>query len=122
MRILMFGRGTIAALYGWAFEKAGHHVDFYVRPGRTAQLGTEVDLDIRDGRRKGAEVAERWQISTIEELAAGHDYDLVLVSVNPDQLDGAVEFLRTRLGGATALMFGNVWEDPAAVVSPLPAD
>ncbi|HUQ61164.1 ketopantoate reductase family protein [Lentzea sp.] len=122
MKILMFGRGTIAALYGWAFEKAGHEVDFYVRPGRAAQFGPEISLEIRDGRKKGAAVAERWPVTLREELDAGHDYDLILLSVNPGQLDAAVEFLGTRVGGATVLMFGNMFEDPAAVVSALPAD
>ncbi len=37
-------------LYGWALEKAGNQVDFYVRPGRAAQYGPEVDLRIQDGR------------------------------------------------------------------------
>ncbi len=122
MKILMFGRGSIATLYGWALEKAGHRVEFYVRPGRAAQHSPAVDLDVRDGRNKGAAVVERWPITMREELDAGHDYDLIVLSVNHDQLDGAIEFLSTRVGGATVLMFGNVWADPAAVVSALPAD
>ncbi|ANZ43481.1 ketopantoate reductase [Lentzea guizhouensis] len=119
MRILMFGRGTIATLYGWAFAKAGHEVEFYVRPGRSAQLPPAVDLRIRDGRKRGAAVTERWPTTLREDVDA--DYDLVVLSVNHDQLDDAVEFLSTRVGGATVLMFGNVWADPAAVVSALPA-
>ncbi|SDG61247.1 2-dehydropantoate 2-reductase [Lentzea fradiae] len=122
MKILMFGRGMIASVYGWAFEKAGHQVEFYVRPGRAAQHGPEIELSIRDGREKGAEVSERWPVTLREELAPGHDFDLVLVSVNPDQLAGAVEFLTGRVGTATVLVFGNVWADPAEVVSSLPAD
>ena len=31
MKILMFGRGVISTQYGWAFEKAGHTVEFYRR-------------------------------------------------------------------------------------------
>ncbi|MFD4640160.1 ketopantoate reductase family protein [Lentzea sp. NPDC058436] len=120
MRILMFGRGTIATLYGWAFERAGHQVEFYVRPGRAAQLPPEIDLRIRDGRARGAEVAERWPVTMREDLDG--TYDLIVLSVNHDQLDGAVEVLRGHVGDATVLMFGNVWEDPAAVVSALPAD
>jgi len=33
-------------LYGWALEKAGHDVEFYVRPGRVAQYGPTVKLEI----------------------------------------------------------------------------
>jgi 2-dehydropantoate 2-reductase len=123
MKVLMFGRGTIATLYGWALEKAGHQVEFYVRPGRAATLGSTVDLQIRDGRvRRGAPVAQRWPVTLREDLDAGHDYDLIVLSVNHDQLDDAIGFLGSRVGDATVLMFGNVWAEPSAVVSPLPGD
>ncbi|SEQ93056.1 ketopantoate reductase family protein [Lentzea albida] len=120
MRILIFGRGAIATFYGWAFAEAGHQVEFYVRPGRAAQLPPEVDLRIRDGRARGAEVDERWPVTLREDLDG--EYDLIVLSVNHDQLDGAVEVLAPHVGDATVLVFGNVWADPAAVVSPLPAD
>lgn len=116
----MFGRGTIATLYGWAFAEAGHEVEFYVRPGRAARYGPAVDLRIRDGRRKGAEVSQRWPVTLREDV--GHGYDLVLLSVNPGQLPEAAEFLSDRVGDATVLVFGNVWADPADVVSALPRD
>ncbi|WP_378272943.1 ketopantoate reductase family protein [Amycolatopsis jiangsuensis] len=119
----MFGRGTIATLYGWALEKAGHEVEFYVRPGRAATLGSLVDLQIRDGRaRRGAAVVQHWPITLREELTARHDYDLIVLSVNHDQLDNAIGFLSPRVGDATVLMFGNVWAEPSAVVSRLPGD
>jgi 2-dehydropantoate 2-reductase len=123
VKILMFGRGTIATLYGWALTRAGHRVEFYVRPGRAAQYGPEVELDIRDGRtRRGAPVREPWPITMREDLPADHDYDLIVLSVNHDQLADAVDFLSTRVGNATVLVFNNVWADPAAAVSALPAD
>ena len=40
------GRGVIAVAYGWALERAGHEVEFYVRPGRSAQYGGTIDLDL----------------------------------------------------------------------------
>ena len=64
MNILLFGRGVIATLYGWAFKKAGHNVTFYVRPGRSAEYGSALRLDILDARR-GAQrkhVDEDWRI------------------------------------------------------------
>ncbi|WP_328617315.1 ketopantoate reductase [Amycolatopsis sp. NBC_00355] len=123
MKILMFGRGTIATLYGWALAGSGHQVEFYVRPGRAAEYGPEVELDIRDGRTgRGVPVRRRWPVTLREDLDAGHDYDLIFLSVNHDQLDAAVGFLSTRAGAATVLVFNNVWVDPAAAVSALPAD
>lgn len=119
----MFGRGTIATLYGWALTGSGHQVEFYVRPGRAAEYGPEVELDIRDGRTgRGVPVRHRWPITLREDLDAGHDYDLILLSVNHDQLDAAVEFLSTRVGSATVLVFNNIWADPTAAVSALPAE
>lgn len=124
MKILLFGRGTIATLYGWALEKAGNEVEFYVRPGRAATFGPSVDLEIRDGRseRGGRPVDEKWPIVLREDLDAGHDYDLIILSVNHDQLAEATAFLGTRIGNATVLVFNNVWDDPAAAVSALPAE
>jgi 2-dehydropantoate 2-reductase len=124
MKVLLFGRGTIATLYGWALEKAGNQVEFYVRPGRTATYGPTVDLEIRDGRsaRGGRPVSEKWPIVLREDLDADHDYDLIILSVNHDQLAEAIAFLGTRIGNATVLVFSNVWVDPAVAVSALPAE
>lgn len=50
MRILMFGRGVIATIYGLALQGAGHDVEFYVRPGRATEYGDEVRTDLLDAR------------------------------------------------------------------------
>ncbi|MEP6988825.1 MAG: 2-dehydropantoate 2-reductase N-terminal domain-containing protein [Chloroflexota bacterium] len=121
MKILMIGRGVIATLYARAFEKAGNSVTFYVRPGRAAQYGPFVNLEIRDGRVNSKILThEKWPISMREELNADHDYDLIFVSVNHNQLDEVVSFLSTRVSKATVLIFNNVWVDPQTAVSALP--
>lgn len=125
MKILMFGRGVISTLYGWALDKAGNDVDFYVRPGRAAAFGPSVDLDMRDGRTKalkGTPVTGLWPVTLREDLEADHDYDLIVVSVNHDQLETVTDFLSTRVGNATVLIFNNVWAEPAAAVKSLPRD
>ncbi|WP_436326928.1 ketopantoate reductase family protein [Brevibacterium sp. FAM 27836] len=124
MKILMFGRGVIATQYGWALEQAGHDVDFYVRPGRISDFGPHVDLEIRDGRerRRNRQVRQRWAITMREELGPDHDYDLIILSVNHDQLAGAVEFLAPRLGDATVLVFNNIWVEPMEAVAGFPKD
>ena len=50
MRILMFGRGPVATIYGWALQQAGHEIEFYVRPGRAATYGEAIDIDLLDAR------------------------------------------------------------------------
>lgn len=52
MKILTFGRGGISTQYAWTFEKAGHTIEFYVRPGRKAEYGPTVFLNIYDARKK----------------------------------------------------------------------
>ena len=124
MRILMFGRGVIATIYGRVLSAAGHEVEFYVRPGRAAAYGDEVQLDWIDGRRKpiGRRVRESFPTELREALDPEDAFDLVVLSVGHHRLAEAAQFLAPRVGSATVLVFGNVWEEPAAAVAPLPAD
>ncbi|NOU65509.1 ketopantoate reductase [Paenibacillus sp. LMG 31461] len=124
MKILMFGRGVISAQYGWAFEKAGHEVEFYVRPGRKDQFGPFIDLDILDGRTsfKGVPVKERWPIQMREELSPNHDYDLIVLSVNHNQFEDVVKVIGPYVGKATILLFNNVWQDLPIFVEGLPME
>ncbi len=123
MKILMFGRGVISVLYGWALEKAGHTVEFYVRPGRAAQYGSTVALKIIDARKSliGKQVQESWPIRMREDLPADHDYDLIIVSVQHYHFDEAAAFLGPRTGKATVLVFNNFWTEPKQATSPFPA-
>ncbi|MET0132739.1 MAG: 2-dehydropantoate 2-reductase N-terminal domain-containing protein [Kibdelosporangium sp.] len=124
MKILMFGRGVIATVYGWALERAGHHVEFYVRPGRAAVYGEAIDLDLLDARRRvwGRRVVQKWPVRYREELAPDHDFDLIVLSVQHYQLAEAASFLAPRVGKATVLVFGNIWTEPLAAIGDLPLD
>ncbi len=122
MKILFFGRGVIGTQYAWAFENAGHTVEFYVREGRKAQYGSHVNLEIWDARRsrKDRLVKEKWPIVTHEEIKENHDYDLIFMSVNPEQVSSVVKYLAPRVGNATVLFFNNFWRDPQSAVQPIP--
>ncbi|GAA1647595.1 2-dehydropantoate 2-reductase N-terminal domain-containing protein [Nonomuraea maheshkhaliensis] len=124
MKILMFGRGVIATVYGWALEQAGHEVEFYVRPGRAATYGDAVDLDLTDLRRRvwGRRVVEKWPVRYREELEPEHDFDLIVLSVPHHRLPEATAFLSPRAGRATVLVFGNLWTEPSAAIGALPID
>lgn len=110
-------------LYGWALEKAGHTVEFYVRPGRASQYGSAVALKIIDARKSltGKQVQESWPIRIREDLSADQDYDLIIVSVQHYHFDEAAAFLGPRTGNATVLMFNNFWTEPQQATSPFPA-
>ena len=124
MRILMFGRGVIATIYGRVLHEAGHDVEFYVRPGRAAEYGPDVQLDWIDGRRKplGRRVRETHSTVLRETLEPDDGFDLVILSVGHHRLAEAAAFLAPRLGSATVLVFGNIWEEPLAAVAPLPPE
>ena len=124
MRILMFGRGVIATIYGRAFQAAGHDVEFYVRPGRAAEYGETVGLDWIDARRTpfGRRIRETFATPLREALDPADDYDLIVLSVGHHRLTEAAELLAPRLGSATVLVFGNLWDEPLAAVAPLPPD
>jgi 2-dehydropantoate 2-reductase len=123
VKILMFGRGVIAVAYGWALERAGHEVEFYVRPGRAAEYGPAIDLELLDARRRlrGRRVVETWPVRYRESLEADHDFDLIVVSVQHYSFAEAVSFLAPRVGRATVLVFNNLLVEPAAAVDALPA-
>ncbi|MGW5718478.1 ketopantoate reductase family protein [Amycolatopsis sp. NPDC003865] len=124
MKILMFGRGVIATVHGWALERAGHDVEFYVRPGRASAYGEATDLDLLDARKRvwGRRVVQAWPVRYREQLAPGHDFDLIVLSVPHHRLAEAAAFLAPRVGEATVLVFGNIWAEPPAAIGALPLD
>ena len=124
MRILMFGRGVISTIYGRVLHAAGHDVEFYVRPGRAQDYGEQVTMDWVDGRRKplGRRVRESFPVTMRESFGPDDGFDLVILSVGHHRLAEAAAFLTPRVGAATVLVFGNLWDEPLAAVAPLPAD
>lgn len=123
MKVLMFGRGAIATIYGWALEQAGHNVQFLVRPGRAAEYGNTVELDLLDARHRpwGERIVRSWPLRFHEELESDHDFDLIILSVSHHRLSAAAQFLAPRAGNATVVVFGSVWAEPMEAFAPLDA-
>lgn len=123
MKILMFGRGVISTQYGWALEKAGNEIEFYVRPGRSSEYGPIVTLDILDGRKnaKGDQVIEQWPVTMRETFDENHPYDLIIISVNHYQLEEVAKLIGPHIGKATVLIFNNFWSDPKTIERYLPS-
>ncbi|MBM7567892.1 ketopantoate reductase family protein [Paenibacillus sacheonensis] len=117
MKILFFGRGVISTQYAWAFEQAGHTVDFYVRKGRKETFGSSIKLEMWDARKGKKLIKESWNIKLHEEILP--NYDLIIVSVNTEQLPGAAQFLSTAAGNAPILIFNNIWQDLKSSIAPL---
>ncbi|WP_405107976.1 2-dehydropantoate 2-reductase N-terminal domain-containing protein [Paenibacillus sp. FSL K6-1217] len=120
MRILFFGRGVISTQYAWAFEQAGHTVEFYVRPGRKEAFGSSIELEMWDARRGKQLIQESWNVKLHEEIRP--NYDLIIVSVNTEQLPAATQLLSTTAGSTPVLIFNNLWQDLKSSISPLSMD
>ena len=118
MKVLMIGRGVISTQYGWALEQAGNNVTFYVRPRRTNDYGNIVNLKILDGRKnkKGDSINKSWKIKMIEELPPNHDFDLIIISVNHNQLSSIINLVESRVNNATVLMFNNIFDEPLHLI------
>lgn len=114
MNILMFGRGVITTLYAWALEKEGHHIEFYVKPGRISEYGDTVSLNVFDSRKKGgaALVTEHWKIRMREDFPTDHDYDLIIVSVQHYHFKSVIDFLAGKTGKAIILVLNSFWTEP----------
>ncbi|GAA0136939.1 2-dehydropantoate 2-reductase N-terminal domain-containing protein [Paenibacillus sp. YSY-4.3] len=117
MRILFFGRGVISTQYAWAFKKAGHTVEFYVRKGRKETFGSHIELELWDARKGKQLIKESWNVKLHEEISP--NYDLIIASVNTEQLPKAAELLSTAAGNTPILIFNNVWQDLKSSISPL---
>lgn len=118
MRILFFGRGLISTQYAWALEQAGHTVEFYVRKGRKETFGSRIDLEMWDARKGKKLIKESWSIKLHEEILP--HYDLIIVSVNTEQLPEAAQLLSAAAGNTPILIFNNLWQDLKSSIAPLP--
>lgn len=117
MRILFFGRGLISTQYAWAFEQAGHIVEFYVRKGRKETFGSSIELEMWDARKGKKFIKESWNVKLHEEILP--KYDLIIASVNTEQLPEAAQFLATAAGHTPILIFNNIWQDLKSSIAPL---
>lgn len=120
----MLGRGVIASVYGQAFEQAGHDVVHHVRPGRTAEYREPLAMDVLDGRRGpvGRRTCTTYRPRLRETSEPDDGVDLVVLSVGHHQLQEAAAFLAPRIGDATVVVLGNVWDELATAVAPIPVE
>ncbi|GKU24459.1 ketopantoate reductase [Clostridium folliculivorans] len=124
MKILMIGRGVISTQYGWALEQAGNDITFYVRPGRIKQYGDVVNMKILDGRknRKGDLVKKAWKIKMIEKISSNHDFDLIMISVNHNQLSNIINLVESLVNNSTVLIFNNIIDEPLNSIGSIPKE
>ncbi|NRG28324.1 ketopantoate reductase family protein [Bacillus circulans] len=80
-----------------------------------------LNLQLDDRRkRKSKKINVSWETNLIYEIPQNHNYDLIFVSVNIEQISSVVKALNNKVNNATVLFFNNFWEDPIKQTEILP--
>ncbi len=103
MRILIYGAGVIGTLYGAKLRDAGHEVVALAR-GKRLQDIARCGLAIHEVVTGAGQAIP---VRSINALAPNDPYDLVVVPVRRDHLDGVLDALAKSRGTPTILFFGN---------------
>ena len=118
MNILIYGAGVIGTLYGAKFRDAGHRVTVLARGARLADIrrfGLMLE-NIVTG------TCTTTQTDTVERLAPGDQYDLALITVRRDQLEGVMPELKANRGIANMLFMLNNPLESASIARALGED
>ena len=113
MNILIIGLGVIGTTYGYLFQKAGHTVEHYLRPGSPKAGIRQLKVDLLDGRKdsKGTAKTDVYQVNP----CSGKQYDFIFVSVPSGGIAGVVQSLDAEGISGTILLCCGIWEDRVCV-------
>lgn len=91
MNILIIGLGVIGTTYGYLFQKAGHTVEHYLRPGSPKADIRQLRVELLDGRidSKGTAKTDVYQVNPCSQKK----YDFIFVSVPSGGIAGVVQSL-----------------------------
>jgi 2-dehydropantoate 2-reductase len=103
VKIVILGSGLQGTLYGVRLASAGHAVTLIARGRRATELRTHGA--IIEHALTGEQV--QMALPVVEELQAGQDADLCLVTVRREQLDGALPALAGARGVARIIFMVN---------------
>ena len=123
MKFLVLGAGVIGTTYAWQLSKAGHEVTLLVRSGNRERIEREgIRIRCKDERQKPVATTEvTFQPMVVDELRPEAGYDLIMVSVRAQQLDGILPQLTAGAGQSDVLFFGNNWWGDERIRQYLPA-
>jgi 2-dehydropantoate 2-reductase len=111
----VFGAGVIGSVYAGKLLHAGHDMVLLARGPRLADLRSHglILADAESGNRTVQPVA------AVSELAPDDHFDLVLVPVRAEQLEGALPVLAGMKDGSGVVFFGNTGNRAAELVAAL---
>jgi 2-dehydropantoate 2-reductase len=123
MKILIVGVGAIGASYGYVLAKAGIEVTHFVRPGTQARFKAGIALEMRDGR-KGhqKEYRAKYVLTCTEAISPEDNYDLIIVSVTPSEVEPALQQLVPVAKNTRFLIFGANWDGIEVIERYLPPE
>ena len=109
MNILIIGLGVIGTTYGYLFQKAGHTVEHYFRPGSPKAGIRQLKVELLDGRidSKGTAKTDVYQVNPCSQKK----YDFIFVSVPSGGIAGVVQSLDAEGISGTILLCCGIWED-----------
>jgi len=116
VRICVLGLGAIGTTYGYAFQKAGHQVEHWVRESKRDSAPRHLAVDVLDGRhnKKGEKRSGTYDVTLAE---PGTNYDFILLSVAQGKLADAINTLRAHSISGTLILFCNFWDEPDAIAA-----
>ncbi len=117
MRILVLGAGVIGSVYASKLLQVGHEVVLVARGSRLAELRSHglMLADAESGNRTAQPV------EVVSEPGRDDHFDLVLVPIRAEQLEGALPVLTGMKDGSDVLFFGNIGNRGAELAAALGA-
>lgn len=123
MKTLIVGTGIVGVIYGWALHEANVDVTHFVRPGKKAQIGDCVSLDVLDERRGHLKNnVTKYALKCVEDISPDDDYEIIIVPTNAHQTKDALQTLVPVSGNATFLLFTSNWDGTKFIDRLLPKD
>ena len=103
LRIVVIGAGVLGSLYGARLAITGQSVTLVARGGRLTELQRRPILILNEED----DVAAAASVEAVSSLKPDDDYDLALVVVRADQIDGLLPQLAANRGVKTFLFMHN---------------
>lgn len=116
MKILVFGAGVIGVVYAWQLSEAGQDVTLLVRPGRKQEIERKgIPISCLDTRGQKKHISTVYHPQLVEDFSPADGYDLILVCVKRNQLNGVLPSLAEKAGDADILFMQNNWSGTAEI-------
>jgi 2-dehydropantoate 2-reductase len=114
MKIMILGLGVIGTIYGYAFQKSGHHVEHLIRESKRNSVPQKLDIKMLDGRynKKGEDKKDIYKVNLAE---PNNSYDFILISVSVGKLESAIKTLNENNINGTIILFNGIWEERESI-------